>query len=409
MDPNRANADVTPSGGSRFRVPFRGGKLAIVLAILIGALAIGVAGVAYATYNYAKRYEGKILPGATVAGVDISGMERDEAIKAVRRSIKPQLDRTMTIHYGKKTFETTPRKLGASSDAGKIVGEALEASGRVSFLEKAGMRVLGDDLDFDRAVAIKYPKQGAKGYIAGIASNLDRDAVDAHIDSSSGWVKIVPETTGVKVRSERSLARLRKALKTGGDEVDLAVTKTKPEVTTDAFDKVLLVHIGENKLYLYEGGKITHSWTVATGQPEYPTPTGTYSVTEKRYMPTWINPAPDTWGASLPDEIPPGPGNPLGLRAINWSAPAIRFHGTEATYSLGYNASHGCVRMANEDVIQLYDMIDVGTPIVSVNYGSLRPLYVTTSTVVDPTPVSGDSSGDSTGKNADKGAGKGGN
>jgi hypothetical protein len=80
----------------------------------------------------------------------------------------------------------------------------------------------------------------------------------------------------------------------------------------------------------------------------------------------------------------------LGLRAINWSAPAIRFHGTEATYSLGYNASHGCVRMSNPDVVELYSMIDVGTPIVSVLAGPLKPLYVSSP---DPTPVPDDSKG----------------
>jgi hypothetical protein len=149
-------------------------------------------------------------------------------------------------------------------------------------------------------------------------------------------------------------------------------------------------------LYLYENGKITNQWPIATGQPEYMTPTGLYSVIEKRYLPTWVNPAPDTWGASMPVSIPPGPDNPLGLRALNWSAPAIRFHGTSALYSLGFNASHGCVRMSNEDVIQLYDTIDVGTPIVSVVAGELKPLYVS---APDPIPVpeeggSGDSSGD---------------
>jgi lipoprotein-anchoring transpeptidase ErfK/SrfK len=175
------------------------------------------------------------------------------------------------------------------------------------------------------------------------------------------------------------------ALKDGEGGAGLDVTTLEPEVTADAYDQVLLTRIGENKLYLYQDGKITHSWVVATGLPEYPTPTGLYSLIEKRYMPTWVNPAPDTWGASMPESIPPGPNNPLGLRALNWSAPAIRFHGTSATYSLGFNASHGCVRMSNEDVIQLYDMIEVGTPIVSVQAGPNRPLY--TSPSIDPNPV----------------------
>ena len=108
----------------------------------------------------------------------------------------------------------------------------------------------------------------------------------------------------------------------------------------------------------------------------------------------------------MPPEIPPGPSNPLGLRALNWSAPAIRFHGTEATYSLGYNASHGCVRLSNGDVIQLYDLVDVGTPIVSLVAGPLKPLYVSSP---DPTPVADDGEGRTGDGGGDKGqAGDGG-
>jgi lipoprotein-anchoring transpeptidase ErfK/SrfK len=70
----------------------------------------------------------------------------------------------------------------------------------------------------------------------------------------------------------------------------------------------------------------------------------------------------------MPASIPPGPGNPLGLRALDWSASGIRFHGVPLSEysSLGHNASHGCIRMSEEDVIQLYDLVDIGTPIVSV-------------------------------------------
>lgn len=243
------------------------------------------------------------------------------------------------------------------------------------------MRVLGNDLDFDRQVAITYPRQGARGFIEGLASNLDRDPVDAGIDYSTGWVEFTEARDGRKVRLKESRQALLQALETESDRVELAVKTIAPEKTTEDFNQVLLVRIGENKLYLYEGGKITNEWVVATGQPEYMTPTGIYEVTELRYMPTWVNPAPTTWGASMPASIPPGPSNPLGLRAINWSAPAIRFHGTSATYSLGYNASHGCVRMANEDVIELYDMIEVGTPIVSTVAGELKPLYGSSSVV----------------------------
>ncbi|HEV3472845.1 MAG TPA: L,D-transpeptidase, partial [Actinomycetota bacterium] len=204
------------------------------------------------------------------------------------------------------------------------------------------------------------------------------------VDYSTGWVEIVPDRVGRTVFRSKARSELMTALEEKLPIVELPVKMLKPSTTTDEFDQVLLVRIGENKLYLYEDGEIVESWPVATGLPEYATPTGIYEVTEKRYLPTWVNPAPDTWGADMPAEIPPGPGNPLGLRAINWSAPAIRFHGTSALYSLGYNASHGCVRMSNEDVIQLYDMIEVGTPIVSTVVAPLKPLYAS---APDPTVV----------------------
>jgi lipoprotein-anchoring transpeptidase ErfK/SrfK len=292
------------------------------------------------------------------------------------------------VAWKDRLWTVTPRELGARNDAKAAVAEAIDASRATSFVDRMQMSLLGSKLDFARDIAITYPRQGIRGFIEGIAATLDKDSRDATIDYSTGWVKILDSQQGRKVIRSKSRSGLMEALVTGASEVDLAVKELIPNKEKGDFDKVLLVRIGENKLYLYEDGKITHSWTVAPGQPEYPTPTGVFEVTEKRYMPTWINPSPDTWGASMPAEIPPGLDNPLGLRAINWSAPAIRFHGTQALYSLGYNASHGCVRMSNDDVIQLYDLIDVGTPIVSTVVGPLRPLYAA---APDPIVVPADS------------------
>ena len=374
-----ASVDVLPT--SRRRFPRPGKKTAIVAGIILGLLLIGVAGISYAGYDFSKKYEGKILPGAAVAGVDIGGMTRDEALQAVQKVIRPQLTREVTVTWGDKSWTVTPKELGARSDARKAVDSALSVSNDVTFVEKTRMRLFGDDLGFNRDVAIKYPRKGTKGFIEGLAAALDRDPRDAELDYSSGWVDIVKEQEGRTVRVNKSVKDLRAAFANGGSSVDLTVSKIAPTVTRDAYKQVLLVRIGENKLYYYEDGKIKREWVVATGLPEFPTPTGLWEITEKRFMPTWVNPSPDGWGADMPESIPPGPSNPLGLRALNWSAAAIRFHGTNATYSLGYNASHGCVRLSNEDVIELYDLIEVGTPIVSINAAPARPLYGSTSVV----------------------------
>ncbi|MGH2746677.1 MAG: L,D-transpeptidase family protein [Actinomycetota bacterium] len=362
-----------------------GRRLALVLAVLVGLMALGAGGAAYATYQYSQKYAGRILPGTSVAGMPVGGMTTDEALEVVREAIEPQLNRTITLSWKDKTWKVTPKELGAKNDAETAVAAALRVSADASFFDKMRMRLFDEDLDYSREVAITYPRQGARGFVKGIASSLDRDARDAAIDSSTGWVEISSSRTGREVKAKKGLRALMRSLPTGKSQVELPVRMIEPEVTGDDFDEILLVRIGENRLYMYEGGKITRSWPVATGQPEYMTPTGVFEIELKRFEPTWVNPDPEGWGASLPEVIPAGPSNPLGLRALNWSAPLIRFHGTTATYSLGYNASHGCVRLSNADAIELYDLVDVGTPIVSVIAGELKPLYA--SSDPDPTVV----------------------
>ena len=363
-------------------------RWAVWIGAIVLVLALGAAGaVAYATYDYSEKYEDKLLPKSTIAGVDVSGMTRAEATQAVRSHIEPELSRNITLRYKSHRWTVTPRRLGARSDVRRAVHTAMLASDQTSFFDKLKMRMLGERLNFERSVAIKYPRKEPNAFVDRIAKGLALEPRDASLDYSTGWVHIKKEREGRRVQVAKAQHGLMKALRRDRSFVPIPVKDLQPEVTSAAYDDVLLVRIGENRLYLYEDGKITTSWPVATGQPEYMTPTGEYEIVEKRFLPTWINPAPDTWGKDLPAQIPPGPGNPLGVRALNWSAPAIRFHGTEATYSLGYNASHGCVRLSNSDVVDLYNRVDVGTPIVSVVASSLKPLYVSS---LDPTPVADD-------------------
>ena len=393
----KANGEVISARSGWWR-PDSTGKKALLVGGILALLLLLVGGAAaYVTYDFGQQYEGRIFPGTTVAGVDLSGMTRSEALAEVNAAIEPQLTREVSLTWKKKQWTTSPQDLGARSNAEGAVTAAVAASRNASFLDQAQMKLFGDDMDFTKSVAITKPREGAKEFVAAIAKEVNVEPVDAGIDYSTGWVEITQHRVGHTLQTVEATKALTKNLKNDSGDAQLAlpVKATQPETTADEFDQVLLTRIGENKLYLYENGEITHEWTIVTGLPEYPTPTGLWEVTEKRYMPTWVNPDPSGWGASMPASIPPGPGNPLGLRAINWSAPAIRFHGTDAIYSLGYNASHGCVRMSNADVIELYDMIEVGTPIVSVQAGPNRPLY-SAPAADDPTVVAdADSDADS--------------
>lgn len=391
MSEEQTEVISSPSRLTRMREAFLRRPSAVAVRWMAAAMFVVVtvssAGVAYATYDYSSQYSGLILPGTWVAGVDLGGMTETEAKTAVADAIEPHLTRPVTLRWRGQTWEATPKQLGARNNASDAVAAAVQASREAGFLDKARMRVLGPSDWFDEPLAISYPKRALRSFLQGLASGFNRPARDAAIDYSTGWVKVVPELAGRSMRTKETFQRLRTALDAGESSVVVAADWERPKVRANKFDQVLLLRIGENKLYLYENGKITHRWLVAPGQPYYPTPTGMFEITEKRYMPTWVNPAPDGWGADMPLSIPPGISNPLGLRALNWSAPAIRFHGTTATYSLGYNASHGCVRMSNEDVIELYDMVDVGTPIVSTVVAPFRPMYSSTPDPVVVEPV----------------------
>lgn len=369
------SADVLPDEKrGRFR-PSRPSLGRRTAAVLVALFVLAFSGVAYATYDYDQNYAGKLLPGIVIAGVDVGGMTPADAFRAVDAAGKIQLDRKITVRYKEKTWAVTPRELGAKSNAGDLVDAAVAESDDTGMLAKAAMAVFGDELDLESELAITYPKQGIKGFIQGVATALDREPIEASVDYSSGWLEFVEAKEGRTVLLKQSRRALSKALRREQDNVTLAVRATQPEITENKWEQALLLRIGENKLYLYEDGKITREYIVATGLPEYPTPTGEYYITEKRYLPTWVNPDPEGWGANMPASIGPGPGNPLGTRALNWNAPAIRFHGTEAISSLGYNASHGCVRLAMPEIEELYEIVDVGTPIVSLVAGPLKPQY----------------------------------
>lgn len=359
-------ADEPPRSERPARVRDRRRWLWVTVAVVgLGGLGAG-AFVGYETASYAAGFDGRILPSSVVAGVDVAGLTGEEALAAVHDAIAPELERTVTLTWGSEEWTTTPRALGATSDAEEAVSAAVEASANPGWIQYARMRWLDEQIDFERAVTVRHSDEGARAFVDTVAEEVNREPVDATLDASSGWVEITAARDGQALDTAGGAEALHQTVTEGGDAVALEVHPVAAEVTQAAFDQVLLVRQREHKLYLYQGGEIAHSWDVAVGTGDHPTPTGQYTVTAKRHMPTWVNPSPAGWGAHMPASIGPGPGNPLGVRAINWDAPAIRFHGTANVDSIGTDASKGCVRLTNEDVVELYDLVRTGATIVSV-------------------------------------------
>ena len=144
------------------------------------------------------------------------------------------------------------------------------------------------------------------------------------------------------------------------------VAKTvAPSVSRSDFGAVVVIYRGSNELHLYNGERAWRSFPVATGQAIYPTPTGSFTVVDKQRNPWW-RPPDSPWATGL-KPIPPGPGNPLGTRWMGISAPGVGMHGTPDAASIGYSASHGCIRMQIPDAEWLFDRVRIGTPVFIVS------------------------------------------
>jgi len=127
---------------------------------------------------------------------------------------------------------------------------------------------------------------------------------------------------------------------------------------------VIVIHRGENRLFLYEGMRFEGLFAVATGQSLYPTPLGRFKIVVKWRNPWWY--PPDSPWAAGQKPVPPGPDNPLGTRWMGLSAPGVGIHGTPSDGSIGYSVSHGCIRMHIPQAEWLFNHVAIRTTVFIV-------------------------------------------
>jgi lipoprotein-anchoring transpeptidase ErfK/SrfK len=112
----------------------------------------------------------------------------------------------------------------------------------------------------------------------------------------------------------------------------------------------ILVSIPDRKLAIIEHRKVLRIFRVAVGAPVSPTPSGTFEIVNLVSEPTYFHS-----GAV----IPPSADNPVGSRWIGLNQKGYGIHGTNEPKSIGNAASHGCIRLRNHDVEQLFEMVHV--------------------------------------------------
>jgi lipoprotein-anchoring transpeptidase ErfK/SrfK len=140
-------------------------------------------------------------------------------------------------------------------------------------------------------------------------------------------------------------------------EVDYTSSEPPGTLVIDTVDKFL---------YLVEPGGRAMRYGVGVGRPGFEW-AGVKHVSRKAEWPDWTPPPemllrrPD-----LPRHMDGGPENPLGARALYLGSSMYRIHGTNEPWTIGQNVSSGCIRMMNEDVMDLYERVRVGTKVIVI-------------------------------------------
>src|ERR1017187_3420745 len=131
----------------------------------------------------------------------------------------------------------------------------------------------------------------------------------------------------------------------------MAAAEALAQETSSRAARRIVVSIPDRKLAVLEGDRIVRIFETAVGAPHSPSPTGVYQIVNSIADPTWY-----TKGKI----VPPGKCNPLGTRWLGLSRKGYGIHGTNRPNSIGHNASHGCIRMRNREVKELFKTLTFG-------------------------------------------------
>jgi hypothetical protein len=293
----------------------------------------------------AARPPSVIAPGVSVAGVGVGGLTSEPARTRIRRAFGRPLE---FMHEGER-WRVRPSRFAARWFVPSAVSKALAA--------RPGQSVELGVLFRDRLI---------NRYVAEVAKRFYEEPVDARLAglAPDGRPVIAPERPGRRVGTKLLADSIAHALHTPrSSPLRLPMKPVHAAVTRADFGPVIVIARESKRLTLYDTERVVRTFPIATGTASYPTPLGTFAIATKQRNPWWY-PPPDSDWAQGKEPIPPGPGNPLGTRWMGLTAPLVGIHGTPDAASIGYSASHGCIRMHIPDADWLFDQIDIGTPVV---------------------------------------------
>jgi lipoprotein-anchoring transpeptidase ErfK/SrfK len=343
-----------------------GKRAPLILSALLVLLLIGGS---LALYSYDSGRDDLIAEGVTVAGIDVGGMRRAEATQLVQQRLADPLNKPIAVKAAGHTFHLSPQRAVVTTDVGGMIAEAVAASRQGNLIQRSWRGLTGGRVNKSVALKQSYDDRAVRSLVRHIARRINRDPKDASIHANAGGLQTVASKEGFALQGNDLRDRLRHALVTpGAPRRIVAHTRiVQPAVTTDNLaDKYpwyIIVNRPRFRLTVYDHLKPKKTYRVAVGQVGLETPAGLYHVQNKAINPDWHVPN-SAWAGDLAGKVIKGtdPENPIKARWLGIFDGA-GIHGTDELSSLGSAASHGCIRMAIPDVIEVYNEVPVGAPV----------------------------------------------
>ena len=329
----------------------------VVLAVVV-ALAFGAA------YAYARSQDDVIADGVHVGALDVGGMSTSAAREKIARAYA-SLQGPIVLSYPGGRLAVAPR---VRVDVDGAVARALAVNHRSWFVARAWKDLTGGETKKNLQPRIHYSRPAVEAAVHTLQRRINRLPRPAGVVPSFVGLRLTKPRHGVIVAARRLRRELRIALisPAASRRIAVPIVHPKPHLTLAAlrrrYPSFITIDRGRFTLRVYNHLRFVKSYPIAVGQQGLETPAGLYHVQDKVVNPSWQVPL-SSWAGSLAGQlIPPGPDDPLKARWLGiFNGAGI--HGTDETSSIGHAFSHGCVRMTIPDVIDLYDRVQVGTPV----------------------------------------------
>jgi lipoprotein-anchoring transpeptidase ErfK/SrfK len=295
--------------------------------------------------------------GSTIAGVAVDGLGPAEAKGVVSDTLAPVYEkRPIAIRVNHKDTLVMP------SDAGLVI--------YYDWMVDRAFRLAGANKPVVVPLKLGVKNKERDAAIASVAKSYYHAPRDARVRFGVTAIRRVRARMGRALDQALVLRRLEKELRqpTTGRVVEGRVIRVRPAITTASlrqrYPAYISVDRASHTLRLFRSLRLVRTYPVAVGRQGYDTPAGLRHVIYKDKDPSWTAPN-SPWAYPYQGQtFPPGdPRNPLRAWFIALGD-GIGIHGTSEEWSVGTDASHGCIRMHASDVDQVAKLTPVGTPVL---------------------------------------------